>query len=325
MTLTLRLCTDSDEWDQFVALSPQGNIFCTTKVLSGLLDISYDLWFLEESGKPQLGTIILKRDDMPLTDPYLFVLYQGILLSGHSQNMPIHRRTSWLLEGLQELFVGLSSRYDRLTFCMHHSFDDLRGLQWFNYHEPLKGQFKLTLRYGGLIDIKNYPDFDSYLMSLPQTRRYHYRKALAHGFSIESSTDLDLLESLYLVTMSKQDFIVDEVELKSLRYLAEVALMHNLGELLTCRDKTSGDVASITLFMWDDKTSFYVSGGNNPAYNKYYSGTLLFIENVRRAQANGLQYVDVVGMNSPQRGNFKSSCNAFVVPYYIAKWSKGQS
>jgi hypothetical protein len=323
MTLELKPCADSFAWDDFVTKSPQGNVFCRTALLSGMLDVEYDLWFVEDNGIPQAGAIILKRDGLPVTNLYPFVLYQGLLLAGHSRSFPIHRRTAWLLKVLQTLLEGLSARYSHIALCLHHTFDDLRGLQWFNYHQEPHYQFQLILRYTGLIDLTRVSDFDAYLSTLPQTRRYHYRKAAKHGFELEKSEDVDLLEYLYKITFVRQGYEVPTDDIRSLRLLASATLAHGIGELLACRDPR-GEIASIMLSMHDEKCSYYVAGGNHPDFSRFYSGTFLFLENIRRSMELGLQCLDVVGMNSPNRGDFKSSCNASVVPYYLTFWNDPQ-
>ena len=103
-----------------------------------------------------------------------------------------------------------------------------------------------------------------------------------------------------------------------------VAAAERPNVLLLCVD--DGDsLASASLFLHDRRCAYHVTGGNDPDYRGTFSGTLLFMENVRRAIERGAQAVDVVGMNSPARGSFKSSCNAAVVPYFVATWASGET
>jgi hypothetical protein len=61
---------------------------------------------------------------------------------------------------------------------------------------------------------------------------------------------------------------------------------------------------------------------NHPEFRKTGCGTYLMIENIRRWQRKGLAAVDFVGINSPNRGDFKTSFNAVPVPYFLATWEK---
>ena len=52
------------------------------------------------------------------------------------------------------------------------------------------------------------------------------------------------------------------------------------------------------------------------------SGSFILFEAIKRYMDQGLSSVDFVGVNSPMRGDFKTSFNAQVKPYYIVKLEK---
>ena len=54
----------------------------------------------------------------------------------------------------------VTSKFNRINFSLHYSYEDVRSFQWFNYHEPEKGQFKIDINYTGLLDISNVTDFN---------------------------------------------------------------------------------------------------------------------------------------------------------------------
>ena len=85
-----------------------------------------------------------------------------------------------------------------------------------------------------------------------------------------------------------------------------------------------GQAASATLFLRDDRASYYLFGANDPAHRHLNAGTLLVVENVRRAFELGLTHVDFCGVNSPQRGDFKTSLGGVVTPYYQATWEANE-
>jgi hypothetical protein len=318
--MKLVLCETSSIWNDFVSRSSQNNIFCHTDFLDAL-NVKYDLWMVEENGQFQVGAIILREDDKIVSAPYPYTMYQGLVYAAHRDSFPLHRRTKWTLEVTETMLAGLSERYDRLSFCLHHTHDDLRAFQWFHYHEPELGQFKINLYYTGLISLTVSADFDTYLSAIRQTRRNLYRQAVNHGLVVEVSQDVDVFDQLYRLTFARQGIALSD-KLKILaRSIVSAALDHGFGELLICRT-THGEPASATLFLHDERCGYYLFGANDPAYHKLNSGTYLLLENIRRCQARGLKWVDVVGINSPQRGDFKTSCNAAPVPYFVATWEK---
>lgn len=318
--MNLTLCTDKTQWDRFVSTSPQGSIFCRSAFLDAL-GVESDLWLVEENGQPQAGVVILRRNAEPLCAPYSFALYQGILFAGHSRTLPPHSRPKWTLEVTETLLKDLSERYDRLSFCLHYSTEDLRSLQWFHYHAPQLGQFKLDLYYTGLIDLTASPDFETYLTTIRTTRRYEYRRALREDLTVEVSQDIDTLENLYRLTFERQGMELDPAVLQRMRAITAAAISLGFGELLLCRD-ANGEVASATLFLHDERCGYYLIGANHPAYRNSWSGTFLVLENIRRCQARGLKWLDVCGINSPNRGDFKTSLNAVPVPYFVVIWER---
>jgi len=320
MSLLLTLCTSSSIWDNFVTNSPQGSIFCRSAFLDAL-GVEYDLWFVEENGQPQAGAVILRRNAEPILAPYLFTLYQGLLFAGQSRTLPPHSRPKLTLEVTETLLKDLSERYDRLSFCLHYATEDLRGLQWFHYHEPHLGQFKMEMYYTGLIDLTASPDLETYLTTIRTTRRYEYRKALREGLTFEVSQDIDTLESLYRLTFERQGIELDADVLKRMRTITAAALSKGFGELMLCRD-AAGVAASATLFLHDERCGYYLIGANHPDYRNSWSGTFLVLENIRRCQVRGLKWVDVCGINSPNRGDFKTSLNAVPTPYFVVTWER---
>lgn len=320
MPLELTLCTSKPDWDRLVARSSQGSVFCRTGFLDSL-SVEYDLWVVRENGHPQVGAIILRRGQEPVRAPYPFTMYQGVLFVGDDVSAALHRRAKWVLAATEFLLAELAGRYARLSFCLHHSSWDLRGLQWFHYHQPELGTFCLNLFYTGLIDLATFQDVDSYLGSIRTTRRYEYRKALKEGMTVEVSTEVAVLDELHRRTFERQGLERSEEAGRLLRTITHAALGCGFGELLVCRDKR-GEAASATLFLYDERTGYYLFGANDPSHRHSNSGTLLMVENLHRCRVRGLRWVDVCGINSPGRGDFKTSFNANPTPYFVATWNR---
>ena len=76
------------------------------------------------------------------------------------------------------------------------------------------------------------------------------------------------------------------------------------------------------MFLNDHRGAYYLIGANDPEYRHSGSGSYLMLESLRRSQERGLATVDFVGINSPNRGDFKTSFNAVPVPYFVATWER---
>jgi hypothetical protein len=318
LPLIFNICNDKRKWDCFVDLAPQANIFCTTPFLDSLGE-DYDLVLIEENNQLKMGAIILKKDGKPIKAPYPFTMYQGILIDNSIHNLPRHRRAKKVLEITEYLITNLQKYYNRISFCLHYNIDDLRCFQWFNYHVPGKGQFLITLRYTGILDLTNWNSFDQYLLNIRSVRRQEYRKLKNSNLILESSNDIDMLDRLHCKTFERQRIERNVEEVRLLRAITSSALSNGYGQLLIC--KTADGIAiSATVFLHDNRCGYYMFAANNPEYRKTGSGTYLMLENIRQCKEKGLLKVDMVGINSPKRGDFKTSFNAVPVPYFIVHW-----
>ena len=261
----------------------------------------------------------LDNADSTASTPVAFTLYQGVLFAAEHARRPVHSRTKTGLDLVNFLLAGLAQRYTRLTFCLHHEFIDLRSFSWFHYHEPERGQFRLSLQYTGLVHLTDYASFQDYVSSTREVRRQEFRRGEKAGLKVEAIDDVSLFESLYRKTFERQGVNINPALIERMRRVTTAALTHGFGELLCCR-LPSGEPASITLFLYDDRCGYYLFAANDPARRNSGSGTYLMFENIRRCHARGLKWVDFCGINSPNRGDFKTSFNANTVPYFEASW-----
>jgi hypothetical protein len=320
LSLIYNLFNNKQRWDSFVDLAPQGNIFCTTSFLDALGE-DYDLVLIEENNQLKMGAIILKQNGKPIKAPYPFTMYQGILFDNSIYNMPRHRRVKKLLELTQYLLANLKENYKRISFCLHYNVDDIRSFQWFNYHIPENGQFSIELRYTGLLNLATWEDFDQYLLGVRTVRRQEYKKAKYSNLIIESSTDIDTLDRLHRKTFERQGIKRDGEMKRLLRSITRSALAEGYGQLLICKN-AEGIAISAIVFLYDSRCGYYMFAANDPEYRKTGCSTYLMLESIRQCKEKGLLKVDMVGINSPRRGDFKTSFNALPVPYFIVHWEK---
>jgi len=321
MTISLVECKEKESWNQFVKNSPQGTVFCSTLFLDALGE-DYDLLLLEDDeGIPQIGTIVIKRDDKPICAPYPDAMYHGILYNESFYKQPFESRVRKGLELTDSLLTLMAEKYDRISFFHHHSIDDLRSFKWFNYHTPEKGRFQIELWYTGIIDLQPFKNFYEYLPVIRKVRRREYRYALKDNLIIEPSEDIDLLNRLNELTFERQGIHRKPEEERLLCSIAKAAIQHKFGQLFIGRTAT-GEPVSATLFVHDDHCGYYVIGGNDPDFRKSYGGTLIMLENIRYCIDKGIKMVDFGGINSPNRGDFKISFNAKPVSYFITTWNR---
>ncbi len=313
-TLTLKVCTDRKLWDEFVSFSPQGNLFCQTKFLD-TFQKGFELLTVCKGNEILLGAVIVKDEDgQPTLNPFM---YQGLLINQSVASLAIHKNVKKSLELIEFLLQEVTKRYQRICFSLHPLFRDLRSFQWHNYHSPEKGKFKINLNYTGILGIQGVENIEQLISGARTVRRQEYRKCLKEGFTIEESDNIKVLDVLHSQTFKRQGIGRSSGEKFMATTLAKKAISLGFGRLIICRD-SSGSPASASLFLFDDKTAYYLIGANDPEFRKYGAGSYLMFEQIRLSLEQGLSQVDFVGINSPQRGDYKTSFNAKPKSYYTA-------
>ncbi len=311
--------TDRAAWTRFVAESPQGSVFLRPELLDAL-DVEWTPWRLTGPGEEtRAAAIILTDAAAPATAPVPFCLYQGVVLPGVAVGSPAHRRVHEALDATTTLLEGLSGR-DRLSWCLHPALADLRAFSWFHYHEPAFGRFGLDLRYTGLIPVDPRGGLEAVLAGARSVRRQEYRKA-SDRFTLEASDDLDLLDRLHEATFARQGLVRSPRERTLLRAVTEAALRHGFGDLLVAR-APDGTATGAAVFLYDDRTAYYLVAANDPSFRNAGVSTFLFLSGVAAGLHRGVRSIDVIGMNSPSRGDFKASFGAEPVPYFVANWER---
>ena len=186
---------------------------------------------------------------------------------------------------------------------------------------PEKGQFSITLRYTGILDLSTWNSFDQYLLNIRTVRRQEYNKSKSSNLILESSNDIDMLDQLHSKTFERQGIERNVEEVRLLRSITSSALAKGYGQLLVCKN-AEGIAISAIVFLYDSRCGYYMFAANDPEYRKTGCGTYLMLESIRQCKEKGLLKVDMVGINSPGRGDFKTSFNAVPVPYFIVHWER---
>jgi hypothetical protein len=311
---------DRELWDSFVDQSPQGNLFCKSWFLDAV-GHPYERLMVRSGGVDCLGAVVLLHDQCPLPAPIALTMYHGVLVNASLLDQPLHSRIGKCLAIVDFLLAEMESRYSRISFCLHHQFTDLRSFSWFHYHEPSAGQFRTDLFYTGLIDLSTITDWNAFLASLRRNRRREYNTAQAEGWTPVESSDVDLFDHLYRLTFERHNIKHTDEEMSFVRSLAQAALRQGSGEMLICKNP-SGKVACATIYLHDNRVGYSWLAANDPQYRDTGAPTLLILENLRRFKEKGLRQFDFLGINSPKRGDFKTSFNAIPTSYFVVNWDK---
>ena len=306
-------CPSDAAWDAFILASPQCSVFSLSGYLAGL-GVAHAKLFYELDGQVAASALIVKPGDSEFRAPFPYSLYQGVALApmsgqGHSTVSKRLKITSGLAE-------ALCRRYPHHSLCLHRSLIDLRGFQWCNYNAPDQGTYELSLSYTGVIHLDQFSSFEGFLSSIRTARRQDAKKAEKAGLRIESSRDVDEFTRLYALTFARQGIPSDDSHLDLVQRIVHSVLKTGLGQMLVARN-SAGQAASAIVTAHDPNCAYYLFGATDPAFRADGPNSALLLHVIRDAFMSKKKAFDMVGVNSPQRGDFKISFNAEPTPFFL--------
>ena len=207
------------------------------------------------------------------------------------------------------LIQTLLDIYPNFSMALSPFFKDIRPFLWHNYGLEGKPKFEVKHRYTGHVHLQNF-ELTEFLTTVRTVRRQEYKKSQVQ---IQQSDDLQLFLSLYQQTFERQGLTIDVDTLGLVQRICEQAMAQGYGYLSAAI--LDDHTASMAFFISDARCSYYLFGANDPAMRETNASSKLLLDNIALSAQKGLQIFDFVGVNSPQRGDFKLSFNAELVPY----------
>ena len=304
------------EWDEFLELSPQASVFCTSWFLS-CYSGRCDYWVLRDDTEEMVAGTPILHDETGKT--YLetapYSMYVGPVMGEKTSMWPHHKKGKAIPEILQYLILELLKIYRHLALSFHHDHKDLRGVQWVCYAPEFKGTMAMELRYTADIKIPADSEAMTWLSEMRSVRRQEINKTKRLGFTSESVTNVEAMTEIYKKTFSRQEISIDESHQNLVNSIATKAIRGGYGLMTAVRDK-QGCLCSAYLFLIFKDKAYYLFGANDPEFRKLSPSTQLMYDSVMLLHQHGIKTLDFCGVNSPNRGDYKTSFNAITAPYY---------
>lgn len=190
------------------------------------------------------------------------------------------------------------------------NFSDLRPFNWHAHSDLSAAKFLVNTRYTAYLNLVDFT-LDEYLMSIRSVRRQEYKKNIT--LSYEDDQIDNFLEN-YKNTFSRQGIAISEANLGLVESITRAALDNHSGMLK--KIVINNESASSTLFLHNENIGYYLFGANNPLYRSTGASTALMIRNIEELSKRGCKTLDFVGVNSPNRGDYKLSFNGVLRPYF---------
>lgn len=303
------ICEDMVQWDRLVDESPQGHVFSSSAFLKSLKapHTCYTVCTLQ--GQLLAGVAIMRNGSEMIRAPFEFSPHQGIIFSNYISTLSNHKRLSLEFKITIFLIESLLENFTNFSMALSPFFRDLRPFLWHNYGAKNAALFKITQRYTAYLPLSTF-ELSNYLQSVRSVRRQEYKKS---NVILDTSDDLDSFMNLYIKTFKRQGINVEKEMQERIRSICTNALNEGYGYLNSA--KIDGCAVSMAFFLSDRSTAYYLFGVNDPEYRNYSVSSKLLIDSIAYFASRGLKWFDFVGVNSPNRGDFKLSFNADLIAY----------
>ena len=164
--LELVQISDDIQWDLLLCKSPQYSIYLTSEFLNwtNLRDYRY---VMLENGIPLVGCLLPPKAIDGLY-AFSYCMYQGIffienLKNSYSDDLERTNR----LSKLTSLLANLQKNF---TLPLHHSINDIRGVEWYLFEKSIGVSVKSKVRYTGIVRLKDFSDLENYKKSIRKVR-----------------------------------------------------------------------------------------------------------------------------------------------------------
>lgn len=301
-------------WDGFVSSSPQGTIFSETLWLQAL-DNPFRLFGCYK-GNDLVGGVAVLEDEAGRNTRGLFPLtpFQGVIFRDHSA-MKHPTRDSLQMQITTALLDRLEAQYCGLTIANHYTFHDLRPFFFRTFGHG--NSYEVTIRYTHVVDLS---DIDASWAAMDDNTRWEIRKAQKVGIRLHHSDDFELFDRMQRRTFERQNLQRDIPADMLTRVFAALRSNGRCRLYLACNPM--GVATSGVLTIWDNKRAYYLMGASETEFRNNGSASLT-LWNAFQDLAPRLPEIDLVGCNSPRRGEFKAGFGGKLRHYFIASLRRG--
>jgi hypothetical protein len=292
-------------YDEFVAASPQGTIFCRS-------------WWLDATAGPggwrhadvtdADGRLVATWPTVVRSTRYGDVLtgapltpHLGPLLSAGDGR----QRRSREVDQLESLADALQP-YAHIDARCSPRLDYWAALSWHGFSQTSHYTWRL----------EHVSDEEATFAGLQNSTRRQVSKAQSSGLVVEQAS-VDDLVALQRQTFERQEAGGSGAPEGLVRRVAAAAEAHDAGEILAARDD-DGRIHSASLFVHDERTTWYLLGASDTELRASGSASLLMWEGIRRAGKRGTAF-DFEGSMLQHLERFVRNFGGEPVPYSIVR------
>lgn len=315
----LRPGPEGADWDDLIARSDQGSIFCLTPYLQNLVNAQPRTLCCFKGSEIKAALVVMESPDGKSCIYEDFAIHTGIMLLPPIGNQSSAQTTAENFRIISFIVSELTRQYSGVFISAHPSFPDIRPFLWHNYGREAP-KFQIDVRYTSMLDLKGAnPDGpineNPIYQSSSKSRRQEIRYGIQKGVKTICESNVEQFLALYRSTFHRQGQTLDERQFQRLKSLVEGLLSAGLARMYLSWSG-AGELGSIAVFGIDSRRAYYLFGANDADQRNQHTGTMVVWDALTDLATLGVKEVDLEGVNSPQRGHFKLSFGGTLTPYY---------
>jgi hypothetical protein len=319
MSYTTREVIDDQIWDEFVKLSNQSTIFATSSFLKCYKNIVKLFIYKGRAVKAAVFFPIFEDNIKQIN----FLIHYGILFASETDQTVVKTNISQL-EISQFIVENILSAYNEVELSFSPDIVDIRAFLWFNYHHNDKKKYKPYVNYTSFIDISDL----FFKRSLTETtcfteidskRKKDILLGYDEGLTVNWETNTKILAKHYAQTLLKSGISQSDIsdQRSDLIKIVQSLTDSELGFQVTVM---RNNVPSYSIFFSIYKNiACYLFGAGDPNIMQRNDAAFCLWNAFKQASAWGANKVDMEGINSPNRGDYKLRFGGDVTPYYSVK------
>lgn len=303
----------AQEWDEFVAHSPQGSIFTDfawKKIIDTGSFFTRRIFGVFEKDRIQAGVVLTEKRQLgkPVALSSLLTPYPGFLVS-ETGTTKTSDRTSREHRFLGALCDFLEKKYTQIDLNNSPLLTDMRPF--------IQKGWKPAPRYTCHLRLEDidalWKNFDgSVRRAVKKTGRSDLKKAVMNCTPDEVYSLLDR-------TLTRHGGR-NPIPLSLVKSVMTNPAIAEQRVFLGARNENK-DLVSVIVSVWDDHRAYYLIAATNPDYLKTGINSGLVWELCRHLSLKGIPILDFMGANIPGIAKFKETFNPEIVQYYrLYKW-----
>ena len=311
--------TDLENWDTEVAKSPQYSIFANSNFINNL-ERKFCLYFIHRGQQVKAAIpVFLSKDEKSIELDDLCI-HNSIMFFDNDEQKLINSRQEQF-EITEYLINELDNLYRSIEISLSPSIKDIRPFQWHNYFSDNEGEkFKIDIRYTSFLNITDLflkldDEKTNLFKNLDSKRQTDIKRAKEEDTNFIESKDVDTFINLYSALLESQDVSVDNKNLDKMRNLINPLLDLGYAKMFFTTN-SSNQVTYAVVFSYINNTGCYLYGAGNRDNMRRHDATYCIWMTLKSLSEMGVHTVDLEGVNSPTRGQFKLGFGGSLHSYF---------